>query len=116
MNVFSAVPVIPVRNLSAAMAFYVDLLGFTETFRLESYAGVQYGEAKLHLWADGSRKPPGSAEAYLICDEVDGYYQEITARGAVSLSEPHTYSYGMRDFNLEDPDGNHLTFGAEVKA
>ena len=114
MTAFNAIPVLPVRNLAAAVAYYLEVLGFTKAFQFEKYAGVEYGEVKLHLW-EGARKPAGSAEAYLLCDEVDAYFAEITGRGARTLNEPRDYPYGMRDFNLEDPDGNILTFGCEVK-
>ena len=38
-------------------------------------------------------------------------------RGAISgakvLKPPQNYDYGMRDFDVIDLDGNHLTFGME---
>jgi len=115
MTAYTAVPVIPVRDLDAAIAFYVDVLGFTENFRYGTYGGLLLGEVKIHLWSEGARKSPGSGEVYFLCDEVDEYYRQIVANGARPLSEPKSYPYGMRDFDLEDPDGNHLSFGAEVK-
>jgi hypothetical protein len=29
------------------------------------------------------------------------------------IKAPENYAYGMRDFDVVDPDGNQLTFGME---
>lgn len=47
----------------------------------------------------------------------------MTASSGVSLCGAATvfvepkddYPYGMRDFDINDPDGNHLCFGMESK-
>jgi uncharacterized glyoxalase superfamily protein PhnB len=57
---------------------------------------------------------PGSGSIYIFCDEVDGYFAEITSRGARVEGEPRDYEYGMRDFVTRDPDGNQLSFGAPI--
>ena len=31
---------------------------------------------------------------------------------AVFLKEPASYPYGMREFNVEDPDGNTIIYGS----
>jgi uncharacterized glyoxalase superfamily protein PhnB len=39
----------------------------------------------------------------------------MSGRGANVLKPPQDYAYGMRDFDVADPDGNHLTFGMETR-
>jgi hypothetical protein len=39
----------------------------------------------------------------------------LKSRGAKRLNEPKDYPYGMRDFDVEDLDGNALSFGMESK-
>jgi uncharacterized glyoxalase superfamily protein PhnB len=53
--------------------------------------------------------------AFIFCDEVDDYCQEIKKNGAVIKVEPADRPYGMRDFIVLDPDGNHMTFGCEIR-
>jgi len=47
--------------------------------------------------------------------DVDALFQELKSRGARILSEPKDYPYGMRDFDINDLDGNQLCFGMESK-
>jgi hypothetical protein len=39
----------------------------------------------------------------------------LQSKGARILKEPKDYSYGMRDFDIHDLDGNQLCFGMESK-
>lgn len=112
MNVHHAATVFSVRDIAAALAFYTDLLGFTEDFRFGEYAGITHGGACIHL----SRNPPGTrpvgaGSVYVFCDEVDECYRSIAAKGVRTLTEPRDWPYGMRDFTAFDPDGNQITFG-----
>jgi catechol 2,3-dioxygenase-like lactoylglutathione lyase family enzyme len=106
-----------VSNLDRSLAFYRDVLGFTEDFRFGNYAGMNLGTVQIHLSQVGNpnSKPAGSGTMYIFCDEVDDYYREITAKGAKTQNPPKDYEYGMRDFIAEDPDGNFIGFGTAAK-
>ena len=45
---------------------------------------------------------------------MDAFYAELLAKGASAQAAPKDYDYGMRDFAIEDPDGNLLGFGQDV--
>lgn len=112
----SAASVFQVASVDAALRYYKDILGFSEDFRFDNYAGVKLGEAYIHLCGHSEHKRPvGGGTIYVFCDEVDAYYAETKKRGAIVKSEPRDYEYGMRDFMALDPDGNHLAFGCETK-
>jgi uncharacterized glyoxalase superfamily protein PhnB len=115
MTTQGAVPVLQVSSLEDALRYYREVLNFTEDFRFRDYAGVRHGEACLHLCAHSVHKRPiGGGTVAIFCDEVDDYFAEISRRGAnvkVSLADR---PYGMRDFTVLDPDGNHLNFGCEI--
>jgi len=51
------------------------------------------------------------ASVYVFCDEVDAYYQKLVASGVEVTCALATYPYGMRDFQIQDPDGNLVNFG-----
>ena len=106
-----------VSDLTASLQFYTGLLGFSERFRFGDYAGVQHGEVQIHLSGPNStnKRTVGQAGIYIFCDDVDSYYAAVLAKGVKTQAPPKDYEYGMRDFVLEDPDGNLLGFGQETK-
>jgi uncharacterized glyoxalase superfamily protein PhnB len=42
---------------------------------------------------------------------VDALHAEFSRRGGKTLTPAQDTAYGMREFNVIDPDGNQLTFG-----
>ena len=111
-----------VSDLERSLRYYVGVLGFSERFRFGDYAGVQMGGegavVQIHLSGPGStnKRAVGQGTIYVFCDAVDDYCAEIVARGATIQAPPRDYEYGMRDFVVEDPDGNLVTFGCEGRA
>ena len=114
MKINSAATMFPVSDLDAALGYYTVVLGFEQEFRFGQYAGIKRNDCRIHLSEQGNPNTgrPGTGAVYLFCDEVDGYYAEITERGAKTESPPKDYPYGLRDFVAHDPDGNQLSFGA----
>jgi catechol 2,3-dioxygenase-like lactoylglutathione lyase family enzyme len=106
--------VMPVGDVDASLKFYVEVLGFHEEFRFGNYAGVERDGCMIHLSMkdNPNTSEPGTGTVYIFCDEVDGFFAEVTGKGAKVKGEPEDYPYAMRDFVLLDPDGNRLTFGA----
>lgn len=121
MNPQRIVPVFQIASLEASIKFYKDVLGFEEDFRFGNYAGVKLGTAHLHLSEqvkDGRSeytKPLGSGIAYVFCDKIDAYHDQIESKGAKTKYPPQDFPYGMREFMTVDPDGNHLAFGSEIE-
>jgi uncharacterized glyoxalase superfamily protein PhnB len=116
-----AIPILQVSNLDAAMIFYTSVLGFQEEFRFEGrYGGLRWGSTSLHLSEGGGefQRPIGAANVYFVLrspEEVDALYAHVIAGGGRCDKEPQDYPYGMRDFVAFDPDGNILTFGADIE-
>jgi uncharacterized glyoxalase superfamily protein PhnB len=70
----------------------------------------------IHLQAAGqSKRQPGQGAVNVFVTDVDALYRELRSRGAKVLNEPKDYAYGMRDFDVNDLDGNQLCFGMESK-
>ena len=115
MNTKGSATTFHVSDLGASLSFYTEVLGFTERFRFGDYAGVQHGEVQIHLSGPAStnKRQVGQGSIYIFCDDVNGYHAGISAKGAVAQAPPKDYDYGMRDFVVEDPDGNLLGFGQE---
>ena len=123
MQPTTSATVFQVADIPAALTFYCDVLGFTEDFRYDDYAGIFLGppegqsgnQVQLYLCAHTLwSRPIGGGAVVLIADEVDVYCATIRQRGATILAEPADQFYGLRDFVLRDPDGNILTFSTPL--
>jgi catechol 2,3-dioxygenase-like lactoylglutathione lyase family enzyme len=113
-----AATIFSVRDLAASVAHYRDVLGFTVTFQYGApafYACLCRDEVAIHLRA-GTAWPPGNGAIAVFVKDVDALHAELIARGAKVLKPPQDYDYGMRDFDVADPDGNQLTFGMETQS
>lgn len=115
MRIRSIVPIFHVSDVDAAVHHYTTVLGFAQSFRYGTYAGLTLGPCEVHVTDIGeSRHIVGAGTAYVLCDEVDGYFAKIKAAGARLKTEPANRSYGMRDFAVFDVDGNQISFGCDV--
>jgi len=113
-----AATVFVVRDLTASLAHYRDALGFAVSFEYGEptfYACLCRDEVQLHLnAASNTKRIPGNGAIAVFVDNVDALHADLVGRGAKVLKPPQDYAYGMRDFDVIDPDGNQLTFGQAV--
>ena len=113
--VVGAATVFVVTDIAKSIEHYRDALGFEITFEYGQptfYACLCRDEASLHLIAARETKRlPGNGAICVFVRDVDGIHAELVERGAKVIKPPQNYDYGMRDFDVEDLDGNHLTFG-----
>ena len=87
-----------------------------DAVRRTFYAEVERDAVIIHLQAaTETKRQPGQGAVNIFVTDVDALYQELKSRGARTLNEPKDYPYGMRDFNINDIDGNQLCFGMESK-
>jgi catechol 2,3-dioxygenase-like lactoylglutathione lyase family enzyme len=111
----SVAPVLPVRDLEAAVTTY-EQLGFT----VERYAGdAPYAFARrddvwLHLSEVGDLDPLTSmVSVYLYVADADALHDEWRAAGVGGrLHPPQDTDYGLREGAYVDPDGTLLRFGS----
>jgi catechol 2,3-dioxygenase-like lactoylglutathione lyase family enzyme len=111
----SAAPVLPVRDMKAAIAYYTRVLGFTPAF-INGDAGDSPVYAVLARDGVGVHLRPlptmtHGAGAVLMVERVDALYAEYVAKHAGIARAIEDSSYGLRDFTVNDPDGNNLLFG-----
>ena len=108
-----------VHDVLRSVEHYRDVLGFHTDFTYGQptfYAGVERDAVIIHLQAaTETKRQPGQGAVNIFVTDVDALYQELRSRGAKTLNEPKDYAYGMRDFDINDLDGNHLCFGMESK-
>ena len=119
VSLCGAATVFVVQDVLRSVEHYRDVLGFRTEFTYGQptfYAGVERGAVVIHLQAASeTKRQPGQGAVNIFVTDVDALYQELKSRGAKTLNEPKDYAYGMRDFDMNDLDGNHLCFGMESK-
>jgi catechol 2,3-dioxygenase-like lactoylglutathione lyase family enzyme len=110
-----AATVFTVRDMTKSVEHYCNTLGFGVTFQYGNpifYTCLCRDEVALHLLsAQQSKRLPGNGAVCVFVRDVNSLHAELTARGAKVVKPPQNYDYGMRDFDVIDPDGNQLTFG-----
>ena len=115
VSLCGAATVLVVQDVLRSVEHYRDVLGFRTEFTYGEptfYAGVERDNVTIHLQAASeTRRPPGQGAVNIFVTDVDALYQELKSRGARTLNEPKDYPYGMRNFDIQDLDGNHLCFG-----
>jgi len=109
------VPQLRMTDWARTRAFYVDGLGFTVDWehRFEPgfpvFAQLTRDGLSLFLTEHEGDCQPGGA-AYLVVDDVDALYREISGRGITPAEPPDNTPWQTREMAVVDPDGNRLRF------
>ena len=112
-------PVLAASDYERARAFYRDQLGFAVVE--EGGDPARFGifrRDKSQLFVDswnGPRTPiVGLWSAYIHAAQLAELAQEFESKG-IKLSKPiRDTNYGMREFEVMDPDGNVICFGEDL--
>jgi len=126
------IPALPVRDMAAAIAHYVERFGFDVPHESPDFAVLARDDAVIHLWtandeawrsrsAADERPVRSGAESFLAgtascrieTADVDGLYAELAPAGVLhraSLDGIDDTDFGTREFATVDLDGNLITF------
>lgn len=135
LDVDGMAPLIQIYDMSEALGFYRDTLGFelvadsgevdTPEGRYVHWCWLRLGAADLMLNTayDAGERPPARDPArqaahddlcfYFVCPDADAAAAWLRSRG-LDVKGPSTAAYGMRQVWLHDPDGYQLCFQARV--
>ena len=126
------IPALPVRDVQAALAHYVERFGFELRHHDGDFAVITRDDAVLHLWgatdegwrtrSDLADRPicsgaesfiAGTASCRIEVTDVDALYAELEAADVlhpVSRDGVTTTDFGTREFATLDIDGNLISF------
>ena len=107
-------------DMEAALHFYADVIGFTETFRTPTEGtpehveltlggfGVGLGTVEAARRVHGVDAQPGSPAMVLVlwCDDVDRAFERLVDASTSVVQTPHDTGNDNRNALLRDPDGN----------
>lgn len=118
MNLTRIVPMLPVRSMPAAIAFY-EKLGFGVERRNDTWrwAMLSFGDCRLMVDESINTDPasPRGSVIYLYPDDIAEFHRRARAHG-LEVPELEDTFYSMTEFRMEDPDGNRLWIGQSAAA
>ena len=113
MKMLRLVPMLPVESMPASIAFY-EKLGFSVEHRDDGWGWAMLRLGECRIMVDQSiNGHPGAVRQgviYLYPEDVVDYHQRLRATG-LAVPEVTVTFYGMREFRIDDPDGNRLWIG-----
>jgi predicted enzyme related to lactoylglutathione lyase len=115
-----AASIFPVEDPLATAKFYQQKLGFDITFTWgepPDYVVTNREHAvNIHFVKkqDDFRPSQQHVSQYIFVHEVDKLYQELVESGVEILRPVKTQEWGMREFDILDPNGFMLCFGTHV--
>jgi hypothetical protein len=137
-SVMGLVPMVSVRNIDAAVAWYqaigFELTGSNGEPGSLDWAEVAFGPARIMFASSGDpwRAATSGVTLWLYTNRIDDFYAELKrrqmqrSRAILAGREPdgpkirfradlHTTFYGMREFAVDAPGGVDLTFAQETR-
>lgn len=112
-------PTLSYRDPRAAIAFLVDVFGFTERAVHAEGDTVHHAELLIGSPAGGIMLGTASPEenragngcVHVVVTDPDERYDRAVAAGVPMLREIEDTDYGSRQFVAKDPEGNIWSFG-----
>jgi uncharacterized glyoxalase superfamily protein PhnB len=108
-------PTLPVSDMAAATRFY-EAAGFRVEPYDDGFAFVHLGDQSvfdldLNRAVDPSTNGAG---CYMIVADVDGWHARLVAAG-LPVTPVADQPWGMHEFTLADPSGNHIRIGMSTE-
>ncbi len=113
---------IKVVDLNRAVRFYTEVLGLKCRIQNTDWAGIQVGDAEIHLYTNGG--VAGHVEFYV--DDIDSEVSKLTDKGVIfqsGMNKPSaidvdinnitTFPWGRTAF-FKDSEGNELAIVKDI--
>ncbi|MEX0288711.1 MAG: bleomycin resistance protein [Flavobacteriaceae bacterium] len=113
-----AATVLPVINMTESLEFYTKQLGFTIHFTWMEpidYAVLKRGGVSLHLVQGSQGSIANPVCVYSFVWDIDALFREFEGRQINTMSALGQEDYGMKEFEVSDPDGHRLIFGQGIE-
>ena len=112
-----AMPILQVSDVLRSQAFYRDKLGFRSDGTWgdgPDFCIVQRGKVTIALDRSRDGSPPPLNQywaAYVYVEDADALLAEFQGKGVEIARGLEDAFYGLRDFDVRDPDGHIIAFG-----
>jgi uncharacterized glyoxalase superfamily protein PhnB len=105
-------PVLPVRDLAEAVAFYTAAGFKAREYEDGGFAFVSRDDQGMFDLDEIAGLDPSTnaAACYIVVERIDEWHAEFTAAG-LPVTPLEQQPWGMREFTLSDPSGNEIRIG-----
>jgi uncharacterized glyoxalase superfamily protein PhnB len=105
-------PILPVRDVHAALAWYRDALGCEIAWVWDDgrFAAVFHGDV-VQIYFTRVERAVTPAMFYVHVDDADRLHALYRERGVAVVEPLESKPWGMREFAVRDPDGHVLRLG-----
>lgn len=109
-SIAQPVPELPVADVERAQRHYRDALGFEIAWLDPSKEIGAVSRADVAVFFRKRQPPFEPAVHWVFADDIDATYAELKASGANIVDPLEKKPWGLRQFTVEDPDGNRFHF------
>ncbi|MFT7589173.1 MAG: putative lactoylglutathione lyase [Limisphaerales bacterium] len=107
-------PVLPVRDISATAEFYTNLGFINVLYQDDQYLVIAREGFQLHFRKREVMKSSDAQKCHIHVDKVDAFRISIGPEHFEHISKISLKPTGLREFSVQDPDGNQICFGEVV--
>jgi predicted enzyme related to lactoylglutathione lyase len=104
------VPELPVIDVERAQQHYRDALGFDIGWLEPGKDIGAVSRGKVAIFLRKRELPFESAVHWVFADDIDASYEELKSSGANIIDPLEKKPWGLRQFTVEDLDGNLFYF------
>ena len=113
---------VPLAEFESAVAFFRELLGFTEYLHVRDYAYLEREGCGIRIWgrenAPDAPKGTRNFRYYFDVRDVDALYAELKPKldklPHGDVHGPADKHYGQRELLILAPDGDLVCFGQQI--
>jgi catechol 2,3-dioxygenase-like lactoylglutathione lyase family enzyme len=109
-------PTLPVADMDESIRFY-ERAGFDVERYDDGFAFAErHEQSAFNLNLNPAVDPAtNGAGCYMIVPDVDGWHDRLVVAG-LPVTAVEDMPWGMHEFTLTDPDGNHVRVGRSIDA
>lgn len=105
-------PYLSVRDISAGIKFYCEIIGFDLYIETPNLGIIEWNGHQIHLTTRSELLGPH--QVWIGVDNIENLFDRYKKNGVKFIEEPRNYSWAYQMI-VEDPDGNRLIFGSAPK-
>jgi uncharacterized glyoxalase superfamily protein PhnB len=109
-SIGQAVPELPVADVELAQRHYRDALGFEIGWLYPGKGIGSVSRGKTAIFFRKRTPPFEPAVHWVFAEDIDATYQELKSLGANIVDPLERKPWGLRQFTVEDLDGNLFYF------
>ena len=119
MKMTRMIPMLPVKSIQVSVDFYCGMLGFEVEQQNDEWrwAMLRFDECRLMVDQSINLHPGQFRDSilYLYPENLVEYHNFVRKNG-LAVPDLEVTFYGMKEFRIDDPDGNRLWIGQNTSA